>query len=141
MALAHCRLGNLEQACKLYLSELNTTPPSFTGSDEARRQFFLGRHNARLRALPGTDTRKALEASILLERGRRRLTIHPQGALADYKAAAEVAPDNWIIAEQIGEALYRLERRDEATPYYRRAAQLGGDNVPERARERAKMDE
>jgi tetratricopeptide (TPR) repeat protein len=119
-ALAYCRLRDLEMSRKLY--------------EDIQKHTV----NSQEEDLPGTGGPRTLEASILLARATQAYLQHDyEGALLDLNAAGELAPQNWVIVEQTAQVLDRLDRPDEAMPYYRRAVQLGSDKVSDRARERA----
>jgi len=110
IALAYCRLGNLKMAKKYF-------PDSFIITEigsEAWKEY------------PGNGDIRALEASLLFIRGGQESSF-PLRRLSYFEAAAKLAPKNVMIASQIGDRLYDLNRYEEAIAAYRRAMELGGE--------------
>lgn len=125
VALAYCRLGNLKMAQSWYSDQivLEYVP-------EKQRDAFQ-------KSLPGVASLRSLEASILYAQGSdHAMTADYAQAFKHFEAALKLAPQNGLIAYCTGEALYNLNRRAEAMPYYRIAAQNGKGEFAEDARKR-----
>lgn len=121
VALCYVRLGDLKMAQHFC-------------PDEALAHLV----SAPLQELPGTQDLSSMEARILYAHGvDAYMTAEAQEALKSFQAAERLAPANWWIAYMVGRSLDRLNRSDEAVPYYKRAIHYGGNKVPQGARRRA----
>ena len=110
LALAYVRQGDYKSASRFY-------------GDRSTLRYLSDREGVLTQDLPGTDSPKRLEASILLARG---LDAHSEArddeALVDLQAAHTLAPDNPLIAYHCARILSEKRRFVEATPLYERAA-------------------
>lgn len=110
LALAYARQGDYKNASRFY------------GNQSVLRYLSDG-EEVLPQDLPGTDSPKALEASILLARGLdAHFEARDDEALVDFQAAHSLAPDNPLVAYHCARILSEKRRFVEATPLYERAA-------------------
>ena len=110
LALAYVRLGDYKNASRLY-------------SDQSILRYLSDGEGVLTQDLPGTNSPKALEASILFARGLdTHFEARDDEALVDLQAANRLAPDNPLIAYHCATILSEERRFAEATPLYERAA-------------------
>jgi tetratricopeptide (TPR) repeat protein len=110
VALACCRLGDLEMAKKYF--------PDAVIAERVSPEW--------LKESPDIGDLRTREASLLWIRGNQESSF-PLKRLRYFEAAAKLAPKNWMIAREIGDRLYDLNRYEKAIAAYRRAMELGGD--------------
>jgi len=125
IALCYVRLGDLEKARKAV-------------------QSYPEKQIAQLAADPpvegarSTGDLKSMELVLMLALAGVHSGDSPE-ALKYLLAAEKLAPDDWEIADTIGQRLDYMARYDDAIPYYKRAIRLGGDKVSYRHRTRVEM--
>lgn len=115
IALCYVRLNKLEEARKV----LQAYP------EEWMRKQAADPPPEDLKGMPGMADLKSMEATLMLTMA----TMAPDGYEEQLKyllAAEKLAPKNALIADRIGEMLYRLERYEEGVLSYKREVQLGG---------------
>ena len=116
LALAYARKGDYKTAKSLY-------------SDRSIQQYHFAGKDVLLSDLPGTDTPKALEASILLARGLDAyFEARKEDALDDFQAANQLAPNNAFIAYYCAELLSDKGHYTEAISLFQ-CAQKGRDPI------------
>lgn len=117
IALCFIRMNNYEMALNFY-------------SD----QYILQYSSMEKKSLPGTNSNRALEASILLARGMDFSTSgRNTQALADFEAACKLVPNNGLALYCSGLTFARLHRDKEAEDRLRSAIQYGKGNVLKQA--------
>ncbi len=114
-SLCYVHLGKLEEAQKAFrscpdasLRKLAADPPP--------------------EGAPGVGDLKSMELTLMLALAGTHSGDSPE-ALKYLLAAEKLAPENWAIADAIGQRLDYMARYDDAIPYYKRAIKLGGDKV------------
>jgi tetratricopeptide (TPR) repeat protein len=112
--------------------------------DEVRRfdvQKWLAEHGLfALEELPETNTRKNLEANILLAHGvQADTTGQDAAALKNYSAAARIVPTNGLIAYFQARSLKRAGRKPEALHAYARAVTFGQGKIAKNAKSQIVM--
>lgn len=106
LALAYVRLGDYKNASRFY-------------SDQSILRYLSDGEGVLPQDLPGTDSPKALEASILFARGLDAyFEARDDDALVDLQAAHALVPDNPLIAYHCARILSEKRRFAEATPLY-----------------------
>lgn len=116
MALCYFRLGDLKEARQLY-------------SDRMISRYMSNEPDSQ-RYLPGTNTAKTLEASILFARGYYAyMRSRTEKAERNFSAAARLAPTNAKIAYLQAMALRELKRSPEALRCFTRAVAYGTSDI------------
>ncbi|MDF2441146.1 MAG: hypothetical protein JWN98_2130 [Abditibacteriota bacterium] len=122
IALAHCRLGDLDKARLFYARAKNALLDA-----EPQKEFCR-------KSLPGTANRDALESSIFFARGAGKdATRRDSEALSDYQAALRLSPRNALIASQMAGTLRNLDRDPEAARAFAIAATYGTGEIAKEA--------
>jgi len=120
IALCYLKLGDMENAHKFYTEEKFYSVERFFGGTTAKQKaddFSM---------LPGDKTPKTMEASLLYTLGaEKNLYGYPEEANALYKKTLELAPRNALAARYMAWNLDFFGKRDEAVPYWARAAVFG----------------
>ncbi len=115
MSLCYVRLGKLEEAQKAFRS----------CPDEGLRKLAS---DPPAPGAIGVGDLKSMELTLMLALAYVHSGDSPE-ALKYLLAAEKLAPDDWGIADTIGQRLDYMARYDDAIPYYKRAIKLGGDKV------------
>ena len=115
LALACARSGDYANAGRFY-------------SDQDSLQYLSEGAGVLPQDLPGTDSPRTLEASILLARGLDVYFEHRHDdALMEFQAANRLAPENALIAYHCANILSEKGRFAEAAPLYEQAATGRGE--------------
>jgi tetratricopeptide (TPR) repeat protein len=115
LALAYVRLSDYKNASRFY-------------SDQSSLQYLSEGEGVLSQDLPGTDSPRALEASILFARGLDVYLEHRHDdALVDFQAANHLVPENALIAYYCANILSEKGRLAEAAPLYECAATGRGE--------------
>lgn len=129
IALCYLRLGDMDNAHKFYTEKKFYSTERFLGGTTAKEKaddFSM---------LPGDKTPKTMEASLLYTLGaERNLYGYSEEANALYKKTLELAPRNALAARYIAWNLDFLGKRDEAVPYWARAAVFGKGYIAEQGK-------
>lgn len=130
LGIAQCylRLGDLEKSREA----LQESP------DEGLRKLADDPLPEDLKDMPGTHDLKAMEATLMMVLAASTSDGYEE-ELKYLQAAEKLSPENWFIADRIGQTLDRLNQYDKAVVYYRRSMQLGGDKVSYDHRMRVEM--
>ncbi len=127
IALCYLRLGDLKNAHKFYTEDKFFSVERFMGGTTAKQKaddFSM---------LPGDKTPKTMEASLLYVLGHEKHG-YPEEANALWKKTLELAPRNALAARYIAWNLDFLGKRDEAVPYWARAAVFGKGYIAEQGK-------
>jgi Flp pilus assembly protein TadD len=84
-------------------------------------------YESALRLQPGLAVAHAQLGAILLRANRIEL------AVAHWRAAAELVPDDWLVHANYAQALLAAGRRDEAKQRFQRALQLNPEQPQAKA--------
>lgn len=112
-ALCYLKLGDLKNAHKFYSEE------KFVADVPAKKKADY------LSMLPGTKTPRTMEASLLYAMGCVKRSQDDEKAIALWKKVLEIVPQNALAAHNIAWEYDFLGKRDEAVPYWARAAVFG----------------
>jgi len=125
IALTYLKMGDLKNARKFY--------------DEKKHfgyglDLSLGKRGVFLAALPGTETAKTMEASILYAWGCEKSShADIEESVPYFKKALLLVPHNPLIAYKCASDLASFYRSKEAVPYWARATVFGKGYIAEKA--------
>jgi tetratricopeptide (TPR) repeat protein len=120
MAIAYCRLRAYRNALQHYADQMILD--------------HVGENHWVAEDLPGTKSLRSLLASALLARGAEDYSHgNVDGALRCFLEADELAPENLLIENYIGESFYRTNMSEAAFKWYRLIAASSRSDMAKRA--------